>query len=72
MTGDFYEICSVQLPQVTEAYRRNFINFAQAVLGDKDLGEVFFLATEELHVDLPPTKTLLKRLEILVDHFARG
>jgi hypothetical protein len=72
MTGDFYEICSVQLPQVTGAYRRNFIRFAQEVLGDKDLGEVFFLATEGLHVDLPPTKTLSKRLKILVDRFVWG
>lgn len=72
MTGDFYEICSVRLPQVTDEYRRNFIRRAQEILGDKELGEVFFLATEGLHVDLPPTKVLSKRLEILVDQFARG
>ena len=72
MTGDFYEMCSVHLPQVTEEYQRKFVACAQTLLGDKDLGEVFFLATEGLHVDLPPAKVLSKRLEILIDQFARG
>jgi hypothetical protein len=39
--------------------------------GDREVAEVFFLATEGLHSDLLSTKVLRKRLQILVDHFAR-
>lgn len=69
-TGEFYEMCSVHLPQVTETYQRTFMKGARELLRDKDLGEVFFLATEGLHVDLPSTKVLEQRLQILVERFA--
>jgi AcrR family transcriptional regulator len=70
MSADFYEVCSLHLPQVTTAYARNSIKCAEAVLGDRDVAEVFFFATEGLHSDLPSAKVLLKRLRILVNQFA--
>ena len=72
MSADFYDICSVQLPQVTARYASNAVKCAEAVLGNHDVAEVFFLATEGLHSDLPSAKVLRKRLQILVDQFARG
>jgi hypothetical protein len=72
MTEEFHEVCSIRLPQVTHAYERNFLKCADAVLKDKDLAEVFFLATEGLHVDLPTPKALRARLQILVDRFVCG
>lgn len=71
MSADFYEICSVQLPQVTRAYARNSLNCAEAVLGDRDIAEVFFFATEGLHRDLPSAKVLRHRLRILAEQFGR-
>src|SRR5579862_1974820 len=71
MSADFYEVCSLQLPQVTTAYARNAIKCAEAVLGNREVAEVFFFATEGLHSDLPSAKVLLKRLRVLVDQFAR-
>src|ERR1700691_1113801 len=65
MSADFYEACSLQLPQVTTAYARNSIKCAEAVLRDHEAAEVFFFATEGLHSDLPSAKVLLKRLRIL-------
>jgi AcrR family transcriptional regulator len=72
MSADFYEICSLQLPQVTASYARNAVKCAEAVLGNHGVAEVFFFATEGLHSDLPSAKVLLKRLRVLVDQFARG
>ena len=45
MSADFYEVCSLQLPQVTATHARNSIKCAAAVLGDHDVAEVFFFAT---------------------------
>jgi AcrR family transcriptional regulator len=71
MSAEFYEVCSLQLPQVTATYARNSIKCAAAVLGDHDVAEVFFFATKGLHSDFPSAKALLKRLRILVNQFAR-
>lgn len=54
---------------MTLAYARTFVKCAQALLGDHEVAEVFFYATEGLHRDLPSTKVLLKRLRILIDQF---
>lgn len=70
MSADFYEICSVRLPQVTAAYARNAVKCAESVLASREVAEVFFLATEGLHSDLPSEKVLRKRLQVLVDQFA--
>lgn len=56
---------------MTTAYARNSIKSAEAVLGDRKVAEVFFFATEGLHIDLPSARVLLKRLRILVNQFAR-
>ena len=72
MSADFYEICSVRLPHVTAAYSRNAVKCAECVLGTHEVAEVFFLATEGLHSDLPSEKVLRKRLQILIDQFARA
>jgi hypothetical protein len=71
MGADFYEICSLQLPQVTASYARNAVKCAEAVLGNHETFEVFFFATEGLHSDLPSAKVLLKRLRVLVNQFVR-
>ena len=56
---------------MTTAYARNSIKCAEAVLGDREIAEVFFFATKGLHSDLPSAKALLKRLRILVNQFAK-
>jgi AcrR family transcriptional regulator len=70
MSADFYETCSARLPQVTAAYARNAVKCAESVLKNHEVAEVFFLATEGLHSDLPSERVLRKRLQVLVDQFA--
>ena len=70
MSADFYETCSVRLPHVTAAYARNAVKCAESVLRNHEVAEVFFLATEGLHSDLPSAKVLRKRLAVLVGQFA--
>jgi len=65
MSADFYETCSVRLLHVTAAYARNAVKCAESVLGSYEVEDVFFLATEGLHSDLPTAKVLLKRLACL-------
>jgi hypothetical protein len=71
MSKDFDETFSVRLPDVSGAYSRIFMKCAHAILGNRELAEVFFLATEGLHTDLPSTNRLRKRLELLIARFCR-
>jgi len=71
-TADFYEMCALHLPQVTASYTRDSVRCAEAILGDREIAEVFFFATEGLHRDLPSQNVLRKRLRILIEQFARG
>jgi hypothetical protein len=72
MTADFYEMCALHPPQVTASYARNSVRCTEGILGDREIAEVFFFATEGLHRDLPSQNVLRKRLRILIDQFARG
>jgi hypothetical protein len=51
---------------------RDYIKCAEAILEDRAIAEVFFYAVQGLHRDLPSTKFLRKRLEILTRQFVRG
>ncbi|MBI2685778.1 MAG: TetR/AcrR family transcriptional regulator [Acidobacteria bacterium] len=69
--ADFYEACTVRVPEMTAAYARNFMRLIQEILGDHERAEVFYFAMEGLYGDLPSTKVLLKRLRVLIAQFAR-
>ncbi|PJZ79070.1 TetR/AcrR family transcriptional regulator [Leptospira neocaledonica] len=70
-TAEFYETCSKLSPESTQKYEKQIVKFAERILGDKKTAEVFFLALEGLSADLPKTKVLRKRVELLCERFSR-
>lgn len=71
MGAEFYEACSRVTPEIDERHRKMQLKYTQAVLGSKEVSEVFMLAVDGLHQDLPATKVLRRRLEVLIDRFVR-
>jgi AcrR family transcriptional regulator len=71
MGAEFYEACSRVTPDINESHRKIQVKYTQAVLGTKEVSEVFMLAVDGLHQDLPATKVLRRRLEVLIDRFVR-
>ena len=71
MGAEFYGACSRITPDIYERHRKIQLKYTQAVLGTKEVSEVFMLAVDGLHQDLPATKVLRRRLEVLIDRFVR-
>ena len=71
MGAEFYEACHRVRPDIDERRRKTQLKYTQAVLGTKEVSEVFMLAVDGLHQDLPATKVLRRRLEVLIDQFVR-
>ena len=71
MGAEFYETCGRVRPDIKESRRKIQLKYTQAVLGTKEVSEVFMLAVDGLHQDLPATKVLRRRLDVLIDRFVR-
>jgi AcrR family transcriptional regulator len=69
MAAEFYEACSKVLPEVEAKHERLRLKYTQAVLGSKELSEVFMLAVDGLGVDVPSARVLRRRLQVLVERF---
>jgi AcrR family transcriptional regulator len=69
MASEFYEACGRILPELQEKHEKLWLKYTQTILKTKELSEVFMLAVEGLHSDVPSTSVLRKRMEILVDQF---
>lgn len=65
----FFEACERVLPLATATYARRRARYTQAVLGQRELAEVFMLAADGLMKDQPKAAVLRKRLQVLVDCF---
>ena len=71
MGTEFYGACRRVTPDINERRRKIQLKYTQAVLGTKEVSEVFMLAVDGLTQDLPATKVLRSRLEVLIDRFVR-
>ena len=71
MGAEFYGACSRVTPDINERHRKIQLKYTQTVLGTKEVSEVFMLAVDGLHEDLPATKVLRARPEVLIDRFVR-
>jgi len=71
MGTEFYGACSRVTPDISERRRKIQLKYTQAVLGTKEVSEVFMLAVDGFTQDLPATKVLRRRLEVLIDQFVR-
>ncbi len=69
MASEFFEACARIVPEVEAKHARLRLKYTQAVLGAKELSEVFILAVEGLGADLPSVRVLRRRLQILVERF---
>jgi hypothetical protein len=45
------------------------LKYTQSVLGTEEVSKVFMLAVDGLTRDVPATKVLRRRLEVLIDRF---
>jgi len=70
MVQEYYEMCERLIPEAESKHARLQLKFTQAVLGDREIAELFMLAADGLTIDLPKTTTLRRRLELLVARFA--
>ena len=57
-------------PELEAKRQRLLLKFTQAVLGAKELSELFMLAASGLTSDRPATKILRRRMELLAGQFA--
>lgn len=71
MGAEFYETCGRIRPDINESRRKIQLKYTQAALGSKEVSEVFMLAVDGIIQDLPSTKVLRRRLEVLIDRFVR-
>ena len=69
MGAEFYETCSRVTPDINERRKKIQLKYTQAVLGTKEVAEVFMLAVDGFTQDLPAPKVLRRRLEVLIDRF---
>jgi len=71
MGAEFYGARRRVTPDIYERRRKIQLKYAQAVLVTKEISEVFMLPVNGLTQDLPATKILRMRLEVLIDRFVR-
>jgi AcrR family transcriptional regulator len=69
-SAEFFKVFEELVPDDVERYNRLIQKYAREVLGDKEAAEVFALALKGLQDDVPSTKTLRRRLDVLVERFA--
>ncbi|QRN95910.1 TetR/AcrR family transcriptional regulator [Archangium violaceum] len=69
MAAAFQAACHRVAPEVMERHDRLQLAYTQAVLGSKELSEVFILAACGLGADIPTTRALRARLQVLVERF---
>jgi TetR/AcrR family transcriptional regulator, transcriptional repressor of aconitase len=71
MGTEFYGTCRRVRPDISERRRKIQLKYTQALLGTKEVSEVFMLAVDGFTQDLPATKVLRRRLEVLIERFVR-
>ncbi len=69
MVSELFDACTRVLPELEKKHELRRIEYAQTVLGSKELAEVFVLAASGLTKDLPSVAVLRCRLTILIDRF---
>jgi TetR/AcrR family transcriptional regulator, transcriptional repressor of aconitase len=71
MVAEFYEACLQVIPDIHAKHERKLLEVTKGLLGDRDVAEVFMLAVDGLFKDLPSVAVVRKRLNVLVDRFAK-
>ena len=58
MVAELYETCGRVTLDISERRGKILLKYRQAILGTKEVSEVFMLGVDGLHQDLPATKVL--------------
>ncbi len=69
MAKEFADASARIAPEVKAKQKKRQLKYTHEVLGSKDLAEVFRFAVEGLFSDLPKTRVLRRRLELLIEKF---
>jgi TetR/AcrR family transcriptional regulator, transcriptional repressor of aconitase len=69
MLDEYFAACAALLPEAQAAHEKKKLAIAKALLGDRDLAELFLMSAEGLMLDLPSPATLRKRMTMLVERF---
>lgn len=69
MASEFYETCAQLFPEVSDRHEKAILKFVNSVLQNKEDSEAFTLAVVGFQSDIPSTKILTKRIELLAERF---
>ena len=69
MASEFFEVCSRLLPQFENKYQRCLLKCSQAVIGSKEVAEIFMLAVDGQESDVPTAAVLRRRIGTLIERF---
>ena len=68
-SNEFLATCEQIIPEAAAAYEKRRLRYTVAVLGDRELAQIFAMSADGLLVDLPSPKILRKRLKLLIEQF---
>jgi AcrR family transcriptional regulator len=71
-SDQFLATCEQIIPQAEEAYEKRRLRYTLAILGDRELAQIFVMSADGLLVDLPSPAVLRKRLKRLIERFTSG
>lgn len=71
MSQEFFETCHNFDEKAFEKFEKQKLSIVTKILGDKTMAEVFIMAFDGLLEDHPTCAVLKKRMEVLIDKFAR-
>jgi len=71
MSQEFFETCHDFDAKAFEKFEKQKLALVTKILGDKTMAEVFIMAFDGLLEDHPTCAVLKKRMEVLIDKFAR-
>jgi AcrR family transcriptional regulator len=66
---DFFNACEAVCPEAEAEYTRRRLRYTAAILGRKDVAELFSLAVDGLQSDFPSSAVLRRRLALLIERF---
>ncbi len=68
-SDEFLAACERIIPEAAAAYEKRRLRYTRAILGDRELAQIFVMSSDGLLVDLPSPELLRKRLERLIERF---
>ena len=67
--AELWDACGELFPEIEAHHRKIWLKYLVAILGQRDLAEVFLFAVDGFMNDLPTTEKLRRRIRILAEHF---